>query len=145
HIDRYFVPTAEDASIFKDGWFYPGDTGQLTADGILVIAGRVDEVINKGGDKAAPEMIEGVLRMLPQISDAAAFAIPGRDQIWAAIVLKEKMPHEAILKFCKDRLAGMAPDRLIELDKIPRNDMGKIIREDMRKAIMRRISFSLMS
>ena len=39
----------------------------------------------------------------------------------------------------------MAPDRLIDLDRIPRNDMGKIIREDMRKAIMRRISFSLMS
>jgi acyl-coenzyme A synthetase/AMP-(fatty) acid ligase len=145
HIDRYFVPTPEDASIFKDGWFYPGDTGHVTDDGILVIAGRVDEIINKGGDKAAPEMIEEVLRMLPQIADAAAFAIPGRDQIWAAIVLKEKMQHEAILKFCKDKLAGMAPDRLIELDKIPRNDMGKIIREDMRKAIMRRISFSLMS
>lgn len=145
HIDRYFVPTVDDAAIFKDGWFYPGDTGQLTNDGILVIAGRVDEVINKGGDKAAPEMIEEVLRMLPQITDAAAFAIPGRDQIWAAIVCKEKLQHEAILKFCKDKLAGMAPDRLIELDRIPRNDMGKIIREDMRKAIMRRISFSLMS
>ena len=54
-----------------------------------MIAGRVDEVLNKGGDKAAPEMIEEVLRMLPQIADAAAFAIPGRDQIWAAIVCKE--------------------------------------------------------
>jgi acyl-coenzyme A synthetase/AMP-(fatty) acid ligase len=55
------------------------------------------------------------------------------------------MQHEAILKFCKDKLAGMAPDRLIELDRIPRNEMGKIIRDEMRKAIMRRISFSLMS
>ena len=61
------------------------------------------------------------------------------------MVCKEKLQHEAILAFCKDKLAGMAPDRLIELDRIPRNDMGKIIREDMRKAIMRRISFSLMS
>jgi len=145
HIDRYFVPTPDDANIFKDGWFYPGDTGHLTADGILVIAGRVDEVINKGGDKAAPEMIEEVLRMLPQIADAAAFAIPGRDQIWAAIVCKEPLKHETVLKFCRDKLAGMAPDRLIELDRIPRNEMGKIIRDEMRKAIMRRISFSLMS
>ena len=76
HIDRYFVPTPEDAEIFKDGWFYPGDLGHLTADGLLVITGRVTEVLNRGGDKLAPELIEEVLRMVPEISDAAAFAVP---------------------------------------------------------------------
>lgn len=143
-IDSYFVPTAEDAEIFKDGWFYPGDIGKLMADGLLIITGRVNEVINRGGDKLAPEVIEGALRQMPEIADAAVFAVPNTDQIWAAVVGTQPLQHEAILPFCKAKLAGMAPDRIFELERIPRNDMGKIIREEMREAIMKRLSSSFM-
>src|SRR5581483_7171659 len=87
-ISAYFVPTAEDAQIFKDGWFYPGDIGRLMPDGLLVITGRVNEVINRGGDKLAPEVIEGALRQIPEIADAAVFAVPNTDHIWAAVVGK---------------------------------------------------------
>jgi acyl-coenzyme A synthetase/AMP-(fatty) acid ligase len=145
HIDRYFVPTPADAEVFKDGFFYPGDVGRMLPDGILVVTGRVDEIINRGGDKAAPELIEEAIRAIPEISDAAVFAVPGTNQIWAAVVCKGKLQHKQVLDACRKKLAGMAPNRLIELDRIPRNDMGKIIREDMRKAIMRKISWSLMS
>jgi acyl-coenzyme A synthetase/AMP-(fatty) acid ligase len=144
HIDRYFVPTPEDDKIFQAGYFYPGDVGRILPDGILVITGRSDEIINRGGDKAAPELIEEVIRKLPEISDAAVFAVPGTDQIWAAVVCKGKLRQDAVLEECRKKLAGMAPNRLIELERIPRNDMGKIIREDMKKAIMRKVSFSLM-
>jgi acyl-CoA synthetase (AMP-forming)/AMP-acid ligase II len=143
-VNSYFVPTAEDGDIFKDGWFYPGDIGKLMADGLLVITGRVNEIINRGGDKLAPELIEGVLRMMPEISDAAVFAVPNTEQIWAAVVGTSVKP-EAILAFCRQKLAGMAPDRIFELDCIPRNDMGKIIREEMREAIMKRLATSFMS
>jgi len=143
-ISAYFVPTAEDAQIFKDGWFYPGDIGRLMPDGLLVITGRVNEVINRGGDKLAPEVIEGALRQIPEIADAAVFAVPNTDHIWAAVVGKQPLKHEAILAFCRTKLAGMAPDRIFELDRIPRNDMGKIIREEMREAIMKRLSSSFM-
>ncbi len=145
HIDRYFVPTPEDAEIFKDGYFYPGDLGHLTADGLLVITGRTTEVINRGGDKLAPEVIEEVIRMAPAIIDTAVFAVPGTQQVWAAVVCKGPLQTEAILAFCRQRLAGMAPDRLIELERIPRNDMGKIIREDMKQAIMRKLYSTFMS
>jgi acyl-coenzyme A synthetase/AMP-(fatty) acid ligase len=113
-------------------------------DGLLVITGRVNEVINRGGDKLAPEVIEGALRLIPEISDAAVFAVPNTDQIWAAVVAKQPLQHEAILAFCRQKLAGMAPDRIFELERIPRNDMGKIIREEMREAIMKRLSSSFM-
>ena len=144
HIDRYFVPTPDDDKIFKAGYFYPGDVGRVLPDGILVITGRTDEIINRGGDKAAPELIEEVIRKLPEISDAAVFAVPGTDQIWAAVVCRGKLRPDAVLEECRKKLAGMAPNRLIELERIPRNDMGKIIREDMKKAIMRKLSFSFM-
>jgi acyl-coenzyme A synthetase/AMP-(fatty) acid ligase len=144
-ISAYFVPTAEDAEIFRDGWFYPGDIGKLTSDGLVIITGRVNEVINRGGDKLAPEVIESTLRLMPDITDAAVFAVPNTDQIWAAVVVgRQPLKHEAILAFCRSKLAGMAPDRIFELDRIPRNDMGKIIRDEMREAIMKRLSSSFM-
>ena len=58
---------------------------------------------------------------------------------------KGKLQQDAILTLCREKLAGMAPDRLIELDEIPRNDMGKIIREKMKQKIMRRLAFTFMS
>ena len=64
--------------------------------------------------------------------------------IWAAVVGRQPLKHESILAFCKAKLAGMAPDRIFELERIPRNDMGKIIREEMREAIMKRLSSSFM-
>ncbi|HLH94314.1 MAG TPA: fatty acid--CoA ligase family protein [Xanthobacteraceae bacterium] len=145
HIDEYFLPTEEDSKIFKDGYFYPGDLGRLLSDRILVITGRADEVINRGGDKAAPELIEEVIRKIPQIVDTAVFAVPGTKQIWAAVVCKGELQDRVVLEACRQRLAGMAPDRLFKVDRIPRNDMGKIIREDMKKIIMRLLSWSFMS
>jgi acyl-coenzyme A synthetase/AMP-(fatty) acid ligase len=144
-LGQYFIPAPDDEKIFKDGYFYPGDVGRLLPDGILVITGRVDEIINRGGDKAAPELIEEVIRRLPEIADAAVFAVPGTTQIWAALVCKGKLNENAVLEACRKKLAGMAPNRLIEVDRIPRNDMGKIIRDDMKKIIMRKLSWSIMS
>lgn len=144
-IDRYFVPTPEDAEIFKDGFFYPGDLGRLMSGGLLVITGRTNEVINRGGSKAAPDLIEEVLRQVPEIADAAVFAVPNTDQIWAAVVCKGTLQHKQVLAMCKEKLGGMAPDRIIELDQIPRNDMGKIVREEMKSKIMRKLAFTFMS
>jgi long-chain acyl-CoA synthetase len=144
-ISEYFLPTAEDAKIFNDGYFYPGDLGRLLPDGILVITGRINEVINRGGDKAAPELIEEVIRKVPQIVDAAVFAVPGTTQIWAAVVCNGELEDRAVLEACRSKLAGMAPDRLFQVDRIPRNDMGKIIREDMKTIIMHQLSRSVMS
>jgi acyl-coenzyme A synthetase/AMP-(fatty) acid ligase len=145
HIDRYFVPTPDDAAIFKEGYFYPGDVGRLLPDGILVITGRADEIINRGGDKATPELIEEVIQKIPGISDAAVLVGPGTNQIWAAVVCKGKLQQNEVLETCRKKLAGMAPDRLIEVDRIPRNDMGKIVRNELKEAIMRKISAALMS
>jgi long-chain acyl-CoA synthetase len=144
-ISEYFLPTAEDAKIFNDGYFYPGDLGRLLPDGILVITGRIDEVINRGGDKAAPELIEEIIRKVPQIVDASVFAVPGTTQIWAAVVCNGELEDRAVLEACRSKLAGMAPDRVFQVDRIPRNDMGKIIREDMKKIIMHQFSRVVMS
>jgi acyl-CoA synthetase (AMP-forming)/AMP-acid ligase II len=67
-------------------------------------------MINRGGSKSAPEMIEEVLRQVPEIGDAAVFAVPNTD--WAAVVCKGQLRQNEILDICRQKLGGAAPDRL---------------------------------
>ncbi|HEV8020435.1 MAG TPA: AMP-binding protein [Candidatus Lustribacter sp.] len=58
------------------GWYRTGDAGHLDADGYLYITGRLDELINVGGDKVIPEKVEEALRAHPAVADAVAFPLP---------------------------------------------------------------------
>jgi acyl-CoA synthetase (AMP-forming)/AMP-acid ligase II len=62
-------------------------------------------MINRGGSKSAPKMIEEVLRQVPEIGDAAVFAVPNTD--WAAVVCKGQLRQNEILDMpAKARWSG---------------------------------------
>jgi acyl-CoA synthetase (AMP-forming)/AMP-acid ligase II len=63
---------------FVDGWFRTGDLGFFDDEGYLHIAGRVKEIINKGGEKIAPFEIDEALMEHPAVADAVTFPIPTR-------------------------------------------------------------------
>lgn len=118
-----------------DGWFYPGDMARIEKDGLLIITGRVGDVINRGGMVVAPEEIEDVLRTYPGISDAAVVPVPnamGIDEIWAGIVATTPIDTAALLAALRLRLNEKLPDRVFLIDGVPRNDNGKIMRFKLR-------------
>jgi len=119
---------------FQDGWFIPGDLGLLSAQGVLHLRGRADEMINAGGVKLNPALVDEFLMAQPGVADAAAFAHrqPGRhDQVWAAIVCAEQFDQRALLAACQARLNSRAPVRLVRMAEIPRNAMGKALRQQL--------------
>ena len=119
------------AKVFRNGWFHTGDLGSVTADGRLFITGRIDEVINVGGDKFSPQNIEGVLLAIPGIVDAAAFALPDADgipQVWAAIVAPGPLDLGPVFRICRKELETGAPKFIVKVDALPRNEGGKILR-----------------
>ena len=61
------------ARFFREGWFYTGDTGSITEERALAVAGRSSERINAGGVKVAPEIIESAVQSLKGVQDCAAF------------------------------------------------------------------------
>ena len=79
-------------SAFTHGWFRTGDQGYLDSDGYLFITGRLKEIINRGGEKIAPQEVDNVLMDHPAVAQAVAFAVPhprlGED-IAAAVVLHQ--------------------------------------------------------
>jgi long-chain acyl-CoA synthetase len=119
-------------SAFRDGCFYPGDVGYLTEDGLLVITGRSQATMNIAGDKARPESIEAVLTGFPGIEDAAVVAMKddlGMERVWAAVVGKS-IDQKALQAYCQGRLSSMLiPAKIVTVDKLPRNEMGKLERE----------------
>lgn len=117
---------------FRDGWFYPGDTGTLTADGLLVIGGRETAVINLGGDKINPETLEGALQVFPGVTDVAVYSevdAMGIERLQIAVVADTTLNVEAFREFCARFIpAELIPDTVQRATTLARNAMGKLDR-----------------
>jgi acyl-coenzyme A synthetase/AMP-(fatty) acid ligase len=129
------------ATAFRDGWFYPGDIGSLTAQNLLVISTREKSLMNLGGDKIKPELIEDVLMSFAQVEQAAVFSVTnalGIDEVWAIIVPRATVDEKALRTHCEEKLPGnFVPARFTLTNELPRNQMGKIDRSrlpDIAKA-----------
>lgn len=131
-ITGYYGDGADSEVAFRDGWFYPGDYGFIAKEGMLVITGRHETRLNLGGDKVNPEVVETVLASFPGVSDAAVMTIPnafGIDEIHALITSQSSLDEGALRSHCQAQLQrAFVPVRFIVVDRIPRNEMGKIQR-----------------
>ncbi len=131
-----YLDPASSAEAFKDGWFYPGDIGSLTPEGILIVTGRVGDVINAGGVKVHPSVIESVLLTLPGIIDAAAFGVPdamGVTRIWAAVVSGTPVSGAEVNALCRQKLGIRAPQFVLQVRGLPRNANGKVRRDELMR------------
>jgi acyl-coenzyme A synthetase/AMP-(fatty) acid ligase len=117
---------------FRDGFYYPGDLGYLTPDGVLVISGREKEVVNLGGAKIQPQLVEDVLAAFAAVDQAGVVAVPnalGLDELWALIVPRAPLDAEALAAHCRERLAlPFCPVRFVGVEVLPRNANGKLDR-----------------
>jgi len=119
---------------FHDGWFHTGDTGYFDADGFLFLAGRIKEMVNRGGEKITLQEIDDVLQLHPKIAQAAAFSVKHQtlgEDIGVAVVMKpgQQLSPTEIRAYVGQHLANFKiPQRVYFLDKMPREPGGKINR-----------------
>jgi malonyl-CoA/methylmalonyl-CoA synthetase len=122
---------------FTDGWFHTGDIGEIDADGYLQLVGRSKELIITGGYNVYPREVEDVLRDHPEIADVAVAGTP--DPEWGesvtAFVVAAPLAAaggptgEQLRIWIADRLASFKqPRRVILVDELPRNALGKVQR-----------------
>ena len=74
----YWKRPDADARQIRDGWYFPGDLGQLDADGDLYLVGRIDDMIVSGGENVHPLEIEEWLVRHPGVDEAAVVGEAGR-------------------------------------------------------------------
>lgn len=120
---------------FRDGAFYPGDTGRLTADGLLMISGREQAILNLGGDKVHPERIEEVLTAFKGIVRAGAYSVKnafGVEEMHAAIMAPDGIDLGALRAHCEKHLPlALVPRMFVAVENLPVNEMGKIDRREL--------------
>jgi acyl-CoA synthetase (AMP-forming)/AMP-acid ligase II len=108
----------------EDGWFRTGDAVEVGEEYIRIL-GRQSEIINVGGQKVYPAEVEGVLQLMPGVSEAivGAESNPITGQIVKAQV--RLMTHENIgefrkrmRQFCKDKLTPyQVPQKVAFVDE----------------------------
>lgn len=122
------------AKAFRDGWFITGDVA-VVEDGAFRILGRSSvDIIKTGGYKVSALEIEEVFRTNPQIQECAVVGLP--DEEWGERVALAAIPREgaelnleALRLWAKEHLAPYKlPSRLLLLDELPRNAMGKVVK-----------------
>jgi acyl-CoA synthetase (AMP-forming)/AMP-acid ligase II len=132
-IDAYWNDPANTARHFRNGDFLPGDVGLLSASGELTWLGRADDMMIMNGINIHPSAITECLLRHPSVTDAAAFPLRHRvhgDVPVCAVSVRESPPtsEAMLLKYASARLGAAGPRRIVILDAIPRNELGKVDR-----------------
>ena len=128
-----------EGSGLADGWFRSGDLARVDEEGFYWIVGRSKDVIISGGENIHPAELENVLADCPAIAEAAVIGV--RDPKWgeaacAVVAPKVKMTEGEVLKLFESRLARYKhPRRVVFLDRLPRNAMGKVQKAELRRLV----------
>jgi len=132
------MPEKTAAELRADGYFITGDLGRIDADGYVHIVGRNKDLIISGGYNIYPKEIELVLDAQPGVLESAVIGVPHADFGEAALGLLVPQPGEtpdleAIATAMNATLARFKqPRRLIVIDDLPRNTMGKVQKNLLR-------------
>jgi malonyl-CoA/methylmalonyl-CoA synthetase len=123
----------------EDGFFISGDMGKIDDDGYLHILGREKDLVISGGYNIYPKQIETEIDALDGVVESAVFGIADADlgeAVAAAVVLVAgaRLDQEQLLDALRPRLARFKlPRKLVLLEQLPRNAMGKVQKNLLRE------------
>ncbi|WP_430449962.1 malonate--CoA ligase [Rhodophyticola sp.] len=129
--------TAEE--LRPDGWFITGDLGRVDADGYITIVGRAKDLIISGGFNIYPKEVESLIDDLPGVLESAVIGVPHPDfgEAVVAIVVADgsaDLTGSGLLAGIAGDLARFKhPKKMIFVDTLPRNTMGKVQKAALRE------------
>jgi len=125
-------PEATARAIDSEGWLHTGDLATMRPDGCFHIAGRLKEIIIRGGENIYPREVEEFLHGHPKIADVYVVGLPDErlgETVLAWIKLKadEKATEDEIRDFCRGRIAHFKiPQHVRFVESFPMTVSGKI-------------------
>jgi acyl-CoA synthetase (AMP-forming)/AMP-acid ligase II len=137
----YYEQEDATSTAIIEGWLHTGDMGRIDEGGYLFITGRIKDLIIRGGENISAGEIENALESHPAVDEAAVIGVPDNDWgevVKAVLVLKPgmKVTPEEIIEHVKSKLASFkAPQYVAIVDEMPRNAMGKIVKNELRKTV----------
>jgi long-chain acyl-CoA synthetase len=135
-------PDETAAVLLADGWLRTGDIVTVSEDGFVTVIDRVKEIIITGGFNVSPTEVELVLMQHPDVEAAAVVGLPrssGGEDVVAAVVMREgaRFDGGALREFARAHVtAYKVPKRIVELDELPRSQIGKVLRKTVRDRLL---------
>jgi fatty-acyl-CoA synthase len=134
-------PHATAAAIDPDGWYHTGDLAVISAEGYLRVAGRITDMIIRGGENIYPKEIEDRLQTHPAVAEVAVVGKP--DATWGETVAAFIRPVPAatvtdneLHAYCRQHLAAYkTPATWIFVDAFPLTASGKIRKNVLREQL----------
>lgn len=133
----YFNRPEATADALKDGWFCTGDIAVYDEKGFFKIVDRKKDMILVSGFNVYPNEIEEVVAMHDKVLEVAA--VGQKDEkcgevVKVFIVKKDQsLTEDEIKAHCKDNLTAYKRPKLIEfIDELPKTNVGKILRRELR-------------
>jgi o-succinylbenzoate---CoA ligase len=138
---EYYKDEIETRNKIKNGEYFTRDFGWIDKDGYLYIESRREDIIISGGENISAKEIESVIKQNDSVEDTSVIPINDRKwgQIVCAVVQFKKgyeINKEELIAFLSCRIASYkVPKKFIFIDKIPRNEIGKINRKELLELI----------
>ncbi len=134
----YLNNAAETARALRGGWLYTGDLAKRDRDGYFTIVDRKKDIIKTSGFLVYPAEVEEVIRMFPEVAEAAVIGVPDPERgeaVQAMVVPKNgHLNVEALQRYCAEHLGKHKRPRRIEVVKeLPKNFLGKVQRRKLRE------------
>jgi malonyl-CoA/methylmalonyl-CoA synthetase len=132
------MPEKTKAEFRDDGFFITGDLGKIDSNGYVHILGRGKDLVISGGFNVYPKEIESEIDAMPGVVESAVIGVPHADfgEGVTAVVVCDKGAHvdeTSVLRALDGRLAKFKmPKRVIVVDELPRNAMGKVQKNILR-------------
>ncbi|MFF2085772.1 (2,3-dihydroxybenzoyl)adenylate synthase [Nocardia sp. NPDC058176] len=140
----YDNAAANERSFTADGWYRTGDVVCLRPDGNLVVKGRQDDRVNRGGEKVSAEELEEHLLAHPAVRDAIIVSVPDThlgERTCAFVLAADPATPPTLAtvrKFVRERgvAAWKLPDLVEVVDSFPETGVGKTSRRALRAALL---------
>jgi acyl-CoA synthetase (AMP-forming)/AMP-acid ligase II len=126
-------------AFFRDGFFYPGDLAVMRSDGRIALQGRITDIINVQGNKISPAPIEERLGELFGLNGVCLFSMQndsGEEEFHVVLETPKPIDSERLIAALKQELGGFHPAHVYYVATLPRNDMGKVLRQEVRAQVI---------
>jgi len=132
-------PEATAAAVNADGWLHTGDLGLMDARGYLKVTRRLKDMYIVGGFNAYPAEIEDLLLGHEDIARAAVVGVPDDrlGEVGVAFVVPRPgaaLTEREVIAWSRDRMSNYKVPRHVEVrDTLPANDVGKVMKDALRR------------
>jgi long-chain acyl-CoA synthetase len=133
-------PEATKAALGDDGYLATGDVGYMTATGFFKLIDRTKDIILVSGFNVYPNEIEEVVSSHPGVFEVACIGVPDEQsgEVPKIFVVKKdaSLTETELLAYCKQQLTGYKmPKKVAFCASLPKSNVGKILRKDLRETI----------